>query len=72
MKLSKGKKTNGCKWVYSKKEALSENECEKFKARLVAMDCSQKVEENALDMLTKPVPTDKFKSYLDLVGVYSL
>ena len=72
VKLSKGKKTNGCKWVYNKKEALSENECEKFKARLVTMDCSQKVEENALDMLTKPVPTNKFKNYLDLVGVYSL
>ena len=32
VKLSKGKKTNGCKWVYNKKEALSENEGEKFKA----------------------------------------
>jgi len=38
----------------------------------LAKDYSQKVEENASDMLTKPVPTDKFKSYLDLVGVYSL
>ena len=28
--------------------------------------------ENASDMLTKPVPTDKFKHCLDLIGVYSL
>ena len=72
MKLSKGKKTNGCKWVYSKKEALSENEGEKFKAQLVAKDYSQREEENALDKLTKLVPIDKFKSYLDLIGVCNL
>ena len=40
VKLSKGKKTNGYKWVYSKKEALSECEGEKFKAQLVAKDYS--------------------------------
>ena len=28
--------------------------------------------ENASDMLTKPVPTDKFKHCLDLIGVCSL
>ena len=69
VKLSKGKKAIGCKWVYRKKEALSENEGEKFKAQLVAKDYSHKEEENAFNMLTKLVSTDKFKSCLDFFGV---
>ena len=28
--------------------------------------------ENAYDMLTKSIPTDKFKQYLDLIGICSL
>ena len=28
--------------------------------------------ENAYDMLTKSIPTDKFKHYLDLIGICSL
>ena len=72
VKLPKRKKAIGCKWVYCKKEALSENEGKKFKAQLVAKDYSQKEEENTPDMLTKSFPTDKFKSYLDLIGVCSM
>ena len=37
-------------------------EGKKFKAQLVAKDYSQREEENTSDMLTKPVPIDKFKS----------
>ena len=40
MKLPKRKKAIGCKWVYRKKEALSENKGETFKAQLVAEDYS--------------------------------
>ena len=36
VELPKGKTDIGCKWVYKKKEAVSENEGEKFKACLVA------------------------------------
>ena len=72
VKLSKGKRAIGCKWVYHKKEALSEIESDRFKAQLVAKDYSQREEENALDKLTKLVPIDKFKSYLDLIGVCNL
>ena len=72
VKLSKGKRAIGCKWVYHKKEALSEIESDRFKAELVAKDYSQREEENALDKLTKLVPIDKFKSYLDLIGVCNL
>ena len=69
MKLSKGKKAIGCKWVYHKKVALSKNEGEKFKAQLEAKDYSHKEEENASNMLTKPDSTDKLKSCLDLIDV---
>ena len=41
VELPKGKKAIGCKWVYKKKEAVSENEGEKFKARLVEKGYSQ-------------------------------
>uniref|UniRef100_A0A2N9G8B6 CCHC-type domain-containing protein n=1 Tax=Fagus sylvatica TaxID=28930 RepID=A0A2N9G8B6_FAGSY len=40
--LSKGKKPIGCKWVFKKKEAVSEKEGERFKARLVAKGYSQR------------------------------
>ena len=36
VELPKGKRAIGCKWVYRKKEAISEKEGEKFKAHLVA------------------------------------
>ena len=35
VELPKGKRAIGCQWVYKKKDAISENEGEKFKARLV-------------------------------------
>ena len=35
VELPKGKRAIGCKWVYKKKESVSENEGQKFKARLV-------------------------------------
>ena len=42
VKLPKGKKAIGCKWIFCKKEALLEKEGEKFKARLVAKGYSQR------------------------------
>ena len=42
--LPKGKKPIGCKWVFKKKEAVSEKEGERFKARLVAKGYSQRQE----------------------------
>ena len=44
VKFPKGKKAIGCKWIFQKKEALSEKEGEKFKARLVAKGYSQREE----------------------------
>ena len=35
VELPKGKRAIWCKWVYKKKESVSENEGQKFKARLV-------------------------------------
>ena len=40
--LPKGKKAIGCKWVYRKKEASSESEHCKYKARLVVKDYAQR------------------------------
>ena len=40
--LPKGKKPIGCKWVFRKKEAVSEKEGERFKARLVAKEYLQR------------------------------
>ena len=42
VELPKGKMAIGCKWVYKKKEAVSEKKGEKFKAHLLAKGCSQK------------------------------
>ena len=36
VELLEGKRAIGCKWVYKKKEAVSEKEGEKFKSRLIA------------------------------------
>ena len=40
--LPTGKRAIGCKWVYKKKEAISEKQGEQFKARLVAKGYSQR------------------------------
>ena len=42
VELPKWKRAIGSKWVYKKKEAVSKNEGEKFKAHLVAKGYSQK------------------------------
>ena len=42
VKLPKGKKAIGCKWIFRKKEAFSKKEGEKFKAQLVAKGYSQR------------------------------
>lgn len=42
VKLPRGSRAIGCKWVFRKKEALSEKDGEKYKARLVAKGFSQK------------------------------
>jgi hypothetical protein len=42
--LPKGKKPIGCKWMFKKKEVVSEKEGERFKARLVANGYSQRHE----------------------------
>ena len=40
--LPKGKKPIECKWVFKKKEAVLEKECERFKERLVPKGYSQR------------------------------
>ena len=38
----------------------------------MAKDYLEREEENAPDMLPKPIPTNKFKNYLDLISVCNL
>ena len=42
VELLKGERAIGCKWMYKKKETVSENEGKKFKARLVPKGYSKK------------------------------
>ena len=71
--LPAGKRAIGCKWVFKKKQGISEKEGIRYKARLVASSeiILEKVHtsQNAANMKTKPVTADKFKHCLDLVHV---
>ena len=42
MDLPTGKRAIGCKWIYKKKEAISEKQREQFKVRLVVKRYSQR------------------------------
>ena len=46
MEPPKGRKVIGCKWVFRKKEAISEKDGEKYKARLVAKGYAQREGED--------------------------
>ncbi len=63
--MPKKKKAISCKWVYREKEELSK---EKDDISLL----KNHTNENASNMLTKPIPANKFKHCLDLIGVHSL
>uniref|UniRef100_A0A2N9GEX0 Integrase catalytic domain-containing protein n=1 Tax=Fagus sylvatica TaxID=28930 RepID=A0A2N9GEX0_FAGSY len=66
--LPKGKKPIGCKWVFKKKEAVSEKEGERFKARLVAKGYSQRHGIDYDEVFSPVVRHTSIKAVLALVA----
>ena len=66
--LPKGKKLIGCKWVFRKKEAVSDMEGERFNTRLVARGYSQKQGIDYDDIYSPVVRHTSIKVVLALVA----
>ena len=72
MELPKEKRAIGCKWVYKKKEVVSEKEGEKFKARLVAKGYSQRKGVNYDEIFSLVVRHTFIKIMLGLVAHFDM
>ena len=72
VELPKGKRGIGCKCVYKKKEAVSENEGERFKAHLVAKGYSQKHEVNYDKIFFPVVRHTSIRTVLSLVAYFDM
>lgn len=70
--LPKGKKTVGCKWVYRRKEAMTDKERERFKARLVAKGYSQRKGIDYDEVFSPVVRHTSIRILLALVASYDL
>ena len=66
------KRAIGCKWVYKKKEAVLENEGEKFTAHLVAKDYSHKHEVDYDKMFSPMVRHTSIRTVLSLVAYFDM
>ena len=72
MTLSKGKKVIGCKWLYRKKEALSEGEHCKYKARLVIKGYAQRKGVDFDEIFSPVVKHCSIRVLLAMVAMWDL
>ena len=72
VQLPKGKRVIGCKWVYKKKEGISDVEPSKYKARLVAKGYSQKEGIDYHEVFSPVVKHSSIRILLALVCVKDL
>ena len=72
VKLPKGKKAIGYKWIFYKKEALSEREGEKFKARLMAKGYSQREGSDYNDIFSPVVKHTVIRVILGFMTMHDM
>ena len=72
MELHKGKRAIGCKWVYKKREVISEKEGEKFKAHLVAKGYSHKHGVDYDEIFSPVVKHTSIMAVLSLVVYFDM
>ena len=72
VELPEGEKAIGCKWIFKKKEAMSEGEEVKFKARLVAKGYSQRKGIDYEEIFSPVVRHTSIRAVLALVAHHDL
>ena len=72
VKLPKEKRAIGCKWVYKKKEVVSEKEGEKFKAHLVEKGYSHKHGVDYDEIFSPIVKHTSIRTVLSLVAYFDM